>query len=89
MQHKGSATLASSTYKRDSIGQVTSVDPKGPGGAVLWLLEAHRLATLDSKPDDYDPTGNLTTYAHDPGRYVDLSRQRHLALLPTCRFGGR
>ena len=90
-EHKGSATLASFTYKRASIGTVMSIDPKGvPGGAESYgYSKLNQLATLDSKPNDDDPAGNLTTYAHDPGRYVDPSRQCHLALPTTCRFSGR
>ena len=86
-----SDTLASFTYKRDNLGQLTSVDPKGvPGAAESYgYSKLNQLATLNTKPYEYDPADNLTTYAHDPGRYVDPSRQCHLALPTTCRFSAR
>ena len=45
-EHKGAATLASFTYKRDSIGKVMSIDRKGvPGGA-----ESYGYSKLNSSP---------------------------------------
>ena len=56
-EHKGSATLASFTYKRDSIGKVMSIDPKGvPGGAESYgYSKLNQLATLDSKAQRLRP----------------------------------
>ena len=72
-----SDTLASFTYKRDNLGQLTSVDPKGvPGAAESYgYSKLNQLATLNTKPYEYDPADNLTKLPDGTKQTFDAANQ--------------
>jgi RHS repeat-associated protein len=72
-----SDTLASFTYTRDDLGQLTSVDPKGvPGAAESYgYSKLNQLATLNTKPYEYDPADNLTKLPDGTKQTFDAANQ--------------
>ena len=73
----GSATLASFTYTRDNLGQLTSDTPAGvPGGSQTYsYTQLNQLASDNHAAYGYDPSGNLTQLASGTTQTFDAASE--------------
>ena len=71
------STLASFTYTRDNLGQLTSTTPTGvPGGPESYsYTKLNQLASLNSQPYSYDQADNLIKLADGTTQTFDAANQ--------------